>query len=584
MRGKGVSRGHSQAGTSFGKKSFKSGETKGNLDDDDDVVLIDVDSDMSSNVIIIDVPDKIQENLKCSSVQRKDTKFPHQGVISIDDDESDVMDHPGIGEKGCGELDSDATSSKRSCPASNYMQNSVDLDGDECRVVHEKRYSFKLSKCKQMYSRKAPSRNRYGLESDSESGSSDSDYSDCELMEGSCGKLHEQWKKAYLKRKHDLHNGQSGLDDQTSFSGSHADTRTDFEEVNRTEKQPEVPVCSSSSSQDHEKENLSAFFASGDGYMGGTSFSPGMESPFEKSDQRLAEDPPLNYERQSSYNVNGGGSGFCHGEQSHQMPPSSTAVLSREKVDEFCQAPSSCNTFDETHVNLDLFLSNEANGNEEQVNGVGNGFCNTAEETFFCSTPLEGKSEVSNGKTFSEEREKYGDVAPVCGRDIINEREKLKETDEYKRAIEEEWASRQRQLQIQAVESQRLRKRRRDERRLLDMQRRQKQRVEEVRETQKKDEENMNLKEQFRVEISKELNKLEMTCIDMASLLRGLGIHVGGGSYPLSQEVHTAYKRAVLKFHPDRASKTDIYQQVEAEEKFKLISRMKEKFLSTPCY
>jgi hypothetical protein len=39
---------------------------------------------------------------------------------------------------------------------------------------------------------------------------------------------------------------------------------------------------------------------------------------------------------------------------------------------------------------------------------------------------------------------------------------------------------------LQAVESQRLRKRRRDERRLLDMQRRQKQRVEEVRETQKK--------------------------------------------------------------------------------------------------
>jgi hypothetical protein len=51
----------------------------------------------------------------------------------------------------------------------------------------------------------------------------------------------------------------------------------------------------------------------------------------------------------------------------------------------------------------------------------------------------------------------------------------------------------------------------------------------------------MNLKEQFRVEISKELNKLEMTCIDMASLLRGLGIHVGGGPYPLSQEVSCLY-------------------------------------------
>lgn len=42
-----------------------------------------------------------------------------------------------------------------------------------------------------------------------------------------------------------------------------------------------------------------------------------------------------------------------------------------------------------------------------------------------------------------------GDVMPTVQRDIINEREKLKETDEYKQAAEEEWAARQRQLQIQ---------------------------------------------------------------------------------------------------------------------------------------
>jgi len=42
--------------------------------------------------------------------------------------------------------------------------------------------------------------------------------------------------------------------------------------------------------------------------------------------------------------------------------------------------------------------------------------------------------------------------------------------------------------------------------------------------------------------------------------------------------VQTAYKQAVLKFHPDRASKTDVRQQVEAEEKFKLISRTKRNF------
>lgn len=46
-------------------------------------------------------------------------------------------------------------------------------------------------------------------------------------------------------------------------------------------------------------------------------------------------------------------------------------------------------------------------------------------------------------------------------------------------------------------------------------------------------------------------------------------------------QVRAAYKKALLTFHPDRASRDDIRQQVEAEEKFKLISRMKEKFFPT---
>lgn len=46
----------------------------------------------------------------------------------------------------------------------------------------------------------------------------------------------------------------------------------------------------------------------------------------------------------------------------------------------------------------------------------------------------------------------------------------------------------------------------------------------------------MNLKEQLRAEIRKEISKLEITCTDMASLLRGLGIHIEGGFFPLPQE------------------------------------------------
>ncbi|PSS28944.1 Bromodomain-containing protein [Actinidia chinensis var. chinensis] len=188
------------------------------------------------------------------------------------------------------------------------------------------------------------------------------------------------------------------------------------------------------------------------------------------------------------------------------------------------------------------------------------------------------QEEETNGLMHSED----GNVTDAIG-SLIDEREKLKETDEYKRAVEEEWACRQRELQLQAEQARKLRQLRKRKNaesvRLLEMERRQKQRVEEVREIQKKDEVNMNMKEQHRAEVRKELSKLEITCRDMASLLRGLGIQVGSGVQPLPHEVRAAYKRALLSFHPDRASGSDIRQLVEAEEKFKLISRMKEKLL-----
>ena len=66
---------------------------------------------------------------------------------------------------------------------------------------------------------------------------------------------------------------------------------------------------------------------------------------------------------------------------------------------------------------------------------------------------------------------------------------------------------------------------------------------------------------------------MERRYIDMASILRALGIAAEGG------EVKAAYKQALLKFHPDRVSRSDMYQQVKAEETFKFISRLKEKML-----
>ncbi|XP_076895957.1 uncharacterized protein LOC143548751 [Bidens hawaiensis] len=187
------------------------------------------------------------------------------------------------------------------------------------------------------------------------------------------------------------------------------------------------------------------------------------------------------------------------------------------------------------------------------------------------------KNDFENAATIDD----HNDDVPVEN-SIIGQREKLKETDEYKLALEQELLARQKALQIQAEEAQQLRRLQKRKKaeclRLLDMERRQKQRVEEIREIQKKDEENMNLKEQYRAEVKEELKRLEITCLDMASLLRGLGIQVGNGPVPLSHEVRAAYKRALLSFHPDRTSGSDMRQQVEAEEKFKIICRMKEKF------
>jgi hypothetical protein len=52
------------------------------------------------------------------------------------------------------------------------------------------------------------------------------------------------------------------------------------------------------------------------------------------------------------------------------------------------------------------------------------------------------------------------------------------------------------------------------------------------------EEQTMDLKEQFRGQITSELEEIASSCKDMASLLRRLGIPVGGGNFPSSQQVH----------------------------------------------
>lgn len=671
MRGEGGLRDHSQPKTWSRKRTLNGCERKRNLDN---VVLIDVDSERLDNVIIIDVPESLRHKIGGSSAPRKGKKFQFRGIISIDDDE-DV---------GCSEMDSDSSSSK-SCPAPDHPNKFEDLGDDECQVVKENNYAFRVSKCKQA-SDKYPSSNRYGL---FESSSSDSDGSDCEVMEGSFGKLHKEWEKAYLKRKSHVYQGKSGVQDQASPSSLNNDPcpDVDVKAGKRSEQRSKTSFCCNSSNASYERHNSHPFVPTDDTNLDTASLNPGMECPSVQSDKKVdqeinssseeadfqfraetvMEDPFSLSSWWQSYKHKNDGSGssfldgqspprpyfwydkgeedkqhhhtsethdrntsfqgvnqnfhhkntsfqdkeasLCKSQQSSETHDNTEQVVPSENYEEFSQATSSCTSSPgKSHhtrtifiekdkaISGDMPVSNSQPSCDKRAERSVAPSCETqcadrqSKQESPCSTEVKQQviGSMSNNQLDcgADARRTQGvSLTSASADDIINEREKLKETDEYKRAMEEEWASRQRQLQIQAEEAQRLRKKKRAESmRLLDMERRQKQRLLEIRETQKKDEENMNLKEKLRAEVRKELYKLETTCIDMASLLRALGIHVGGSFRPLSQEVHAAYKRALLRFHPDRASKTDVRQQVEAEEKFKLISRMREKFLLTTCH
>jgi len=114
-------------------------------------------------------------------------------------------------------------------------------------------------------------------------------------------------------------------------------------------------------------------------------------------------------------------------------------------------------------------------------------------------------------KDLIHDPEELGQFASVQNASMIGVREKHKESIEFKQATEEEWKSRQRQLQIQAEEAKKLRKRKKAEaQRLRDMEKRQKQRLQEVRESQRQNEEAIQLKEQYRGVVRKEVRNLKI--------------------------------------------------------------------------
>ncbi|KAG6398999.1 hypothetical protein SASPL_140472 [Salvia splendens] len=504
-----------------------------NDDKADKVILIDVDSEISDNVVILDTPESLPKRNKESGMLKKDEKWSFKNVINIDDDDYDDVPSSSyqFGPNNVG-FSASTSLNRENFRVAEDFADFTDPSHEDCQNVQDSATPVKLSKCKRTYSGKDSTSNRYGLDTDSECELSGNEYPDCEVVEDFSGKFQELWERAVTRRKRDIRNVHSGIrghDNTTSCTDKDLQN-AESEVATRHHDEPSVfHTTGKSNSRNYGSPPVRI-----ETDFGFTHFSDNAVNDQEcrahgKSNSQVKFCPSFHYPDCEP------GSSRRHMER-RKDPASSNSSFQEEPNEKFNNPTSTA--------------GNKVNSKEENEDGQ-------VHMSIVCSLPPEDDS-------------------------LISEREKLKETDEYKRAMEEEWASRQQALQIQAEEAQRerrLRKRKKAESmRMLEMERRQKQRLEEMRSIKQKDEENMNLKDTIRAEVRNQLKQIEVGCQNMASLLHLLGIMVGSWPNPSPQEVHAAYKKALLTFHPDRASRSDIHKLVEAEEKFKFINRMKEKF------
>ncbi|KAK9707137.1 hypothetical protein RND81_07G174900 [Saponaria officinalis] len=531
----------------------------------DNVVLIEVDSDDFGDVIILDVPE---------SFHKKFRKKPKH-VISIDDDDDD--DNAGESRSEACDTNGDATTSDKYSPTSFSPSNSADVDQDS---IHEVNTPFNLSKSKRTYSSKNDSRNRYSFGSD-DNYLSDSDCSDCEFVGESFGGLKDQWKKPSFMQPH--YRSRDFPENKAGSSASYEPAYNTTEEViSENLKPPGQQSNSSNLDTDDAVADFAKKFAEESWFFQqdfnpnvmGEQFQRKQDSCSNNSDSNNKLDPstlhcPLfQSDRQNTVGVSEPStSGRCSNKNIKE--PFNDSTKEPAGRCDFSRQDGDAMEIDEVFWGENFADINESSNLSGETN---------------CPASSERDLRAEQPSTLSEDDPCSGNQAhddKVNSSDdhsrIIIDRQKLQETDEYKRIWEEEYASRRHQLELQAEEARRLRNRKKAENmRIKANERRQMERLEEIRETRRKDEESSNLKDQLRAAIRNELRQLERTCGDMSSLLRCLGIPVGG-LYPSAKEIQAAYKRACLKFHPDRYAKSDLRQQVEAEEKFKLISNMKDK-------
>ncbi|KAG8098187.1 hypothetical protein GUJ93_ZPchr0013g36295 [Zizania palustris] len=426
-------------------------------------------------------------------------------------------------------------------------------------------------------------RNRYGLDYVSDSYESDTsdgwnsdgdDSSDCEILDDTSGMARKQWEKAASRKNmpQGLWKCKNGMA-STSTSSDESSAQPDENEENPFRAGCNISEGIWKNFSDVLDKGVSNS-TSGEKFGANTSVPNAHGCPEDNvSNRNEAED----CNGTSRFDPDAG----CIDEVTHSQngdaPGKNREGNQTPHLDETLK-PEECTGYSFVSANRVFAACSSADWNDASHISVS--IPEKIDEKIQDDTSLQKDEPPTNAHNKSTTKNKEMSAAPDNGclnapifkNGLIGEREKHKESDEYKRAEEEEWASRQHELLIQSEEAQRLRKRKKAEAlRLLDMEKRQKQRLEEVRESQRKSEEDIQLKEKYRGVVRSELENIERGCIGLGSMLFALGIKVENG------KVKEAYKQALLKFHPDRVSRSDMYEQVKAEETFKFIARMKEK-------
>ena len=100
-------------------------------------------------------------------------------------------------------------------------------------------------------------------------------------------------------------------------------------------------------------------------------------------------------------------------------------------------------------------------------------------------------------------------------------------------------------------------------------------RVATFREAQESRNEEEQSSESIREEFRREW-ETKVASLNLAETLECFGVAVEGGAHANAKQLRSAYRKALLRFHPDRQGAKELRERVAAEERFKILSQKME--------